>query len=53
MSYAACLNAAAPASAQPYPTRPITMIVSAAGDLTDVFGRVLAEPQDRPCSYLR
>src|ERR1700680_4316812 len=36
------------AAAQAYPTRPITMIVSAAaGGLMDVFGRVLAEPMSR------
>src|SRR6516164_9028348 len=36
------------ASAQTYPTRPITMIASsAAGGLMDVLGRVLAEPMRR------
>jgi tripartite-type tricarboxylate transporter receptor subunit TctC len=40
----AALFAAYPAAAQPYPSRPITMIVPAsAGGPTDAIGRVLAE----------
>lgn len=41
---AACLVAAAPAAAQNWPTRPITMVIPfAAGGPTDVLGRVMAE----------
>jgi tripartite-type tricarboxylate transporter receptor subunit TctC len=44
VAVAACLDAAAPASAQPYPSRPITMIVSfAAGSTSDSIGRIIAE----------
>ena len=40
----AALFAAYPATAQPYPSRPVTMIVPAsAGGPTDAIGRVLAE----------
>src|SRR6516225_7749632 len=44
VAVAACLDAAAPASAQPYPSRPITMIMSgAAGTNGDLVGRIIAE----------
>jgi tripartite-type tricarboxylate transporter receptor subunit TctC len=44
VAVAACIDAAAPASAQPYPSRPLTMIVSfAAGSTSDSIGRIIAE----------
>ena len=44
VAVAACIDAAAPASAQPYPLRPITMIVStAAGSNSGSAGRIIAE----------
>ena len=49
VAVAACLDAAAPASAQPYPSRPITMIMSgAAGTNGDLVGRIIAERMRAP-----